>query len=199
MLREHQRPLEVYCTEPVHQNLTAYHPLLKVLDHYCTVNWHPIQLPWEEAPGQAFQVEGIEGLRLIPIPLHSKGPPYSPHRHHPHVGNTIGVRIEDLTTKKSLFYAPSLGRIESYLLPLMAETDCLLVDGTFWSEDEMQAEGMTNKRASEMGHLSQSGRGGMMSLIAPLTKPRKVLIHINNTNPILEEGSPERAQVEAAG
>lgn len=199
MLREHQQPLEVYCTELVHQNLTTYHPLFKVLDHYCTVNWHPIQFPWEEAPGQVFQMEGIEGLRLIPIPLHGKGPPYSPHRHHPHVGNTIGVQIEDLATHKRLFYAPSLGRIESHLLPLMAEADCLLVDGTFWSEEEMQGAGMSNKRASEMGHLPQSGRGGMMDLIAPLTKPRKILIHINNTNPILDEGSPERAQVEAAG
>jgi pyrroloquinoline quinone biosynthesis protein B len=81
----------------------------------------------------------------------------------------------------------------------MEEADCLLVDGTFWNEDEMQREGIAKKRAAEMGHLPQSGKGGMMSLMAPLAKPRKVLIHINNTNPILDEESSERTQLEAAG
>jgi pyrroloquinoline quinone biosynthesis protein B len=199
MLREHHQPLEVYCTESVYHDLTTYNPLFKVLDHYCTVNWHPIQLPREDTPGKAFLVEGIEGLRLVPIPLRSKAPPYSPHRHHYHVGDTIGVQIEDLTTKKNLFYAPGLGQIETHILPLMEEANCLLVDGTFWSEDEMQRKGIAKKHAAEMGHLPQSGQRGMMNIMASLTKPRKVLIHINNTNPILDEESPERAQLEDAG
>ncbi|QBQ54221.1 pyrroloquinoline quinone biosynthesis protein PqqB [Nitrosococcus wardiae] len=199
MLREHHQPLEVYCTEPVYQDLTTGNPLFKVLDHYCTVNWHPIRLPREDAPGEAFQVEGLEGLRLVPVPLRSEAPPYSPHRHNYHVGDTIGVLMEDLTTQKRLFYAPGLGQIESHILSLMAEADCLLVDGTFWAEDEMEQAGISQKRAAEMGHLPQWGPGGMMSLMAPLTNPRKILIHINNTNPILDEESPERAQLEAAG
>jgi pyrroloquinoline quinone biosynthesis protein B len=199
MLREHQQPLEVYCTESVYRDLTTYNPLFKVLDHYCSVNWHPIQLPREDAPGKAFLVEGIEGLHLVPIPLRSKAPPYSPHHHYYHVGDTIGVQIEDLTTKKNLFYAPGLGQIEAHILPLMEGADCLLVDGTFWSEDEMQRKGIAKKHAAEMGHLPQSGQGGMMNIMASLTKPRKVLIHINNTNPILDEESAERAQLEDAG
>jgi len=186
MLREHKYPLAVYCTPPVYEDLTSGNPLLKVLAHYCTVSWHPLRLPQGDMPGEAFGVEGIAGLRLTPVPLRSKAPPYSPHRHHPQIGDTIGVRIEDRATGKNLFYAPGLGQIEDHILPLMEGADCLLVDGTFWAEDEM-------------GHLPQSGTGGMLSLLAPLQKPRKILIHINNTNPILDEESPERAQVEAAG
>lgn len=199
MLREHHRPLDVYCTEPVYQDLTTGNPLFKVLDHYCTVNWHPIQLPKEDAPGETFQVDGIEELRFMPVPLRSEAPPYSPHRHNYHVGDTIGVWIEDRVTRKNLFYAPGLGQIESHVFSLMAAADCLLVDGTFWTEDELERAGISKKRAAEMGHLPQFGQGGMISLIAPLAKPRKILIHINNTNPILDEESPERAQLEAVG
>ncbi|KFI21725.1 pyrroloquinoline quinone biosynthesis protein PqqB [Nitrosococcus oceani] len=199
MLREHHRPLDIYCTESVHQDLTTGNPLFKVLEHYCTVNWHPLQLPQGDAPGEGFQVEGIEGLRLTPVPLRSEAPPYSPHRHNYHVGDTIGLWLEDPATQKSLFYAPGLGQIEDHVLSLMEKADCLLIDGTFWTEDEMERAGITQKRATEMGHLPQSGQGGMISVLAPLTSPWKILIHINNTNPILDEESLERAQLEAAG
>ena len=59
--------------------------------------------------------------------------------------------------------------------------------------------GIVNKRARDMGHLPQSGADGMLSVLSTLPRPRKILIHINNTNPILDEASPERAQVAAAG
>lgn len=199
MLREHHQPLDIYCTEPVYQDLTYGNPLLKILDYYCAVEWHPIKLLRGNAPGERFSVKEIEELRLVPIPLRSEAPPYSPHRHHYHIGDTIGVWVEDLTTGKSLFYAPGLGQMEDHVLSLMAEADCLLVDGTFWAEDEMEQTGIAPKRAAEMGHLPQSGSGGMISILTSLAKPRKILIHINNTNPILDEESPERAQLEAAG
>ncbi len=200
MLREHQQPLDIYCTEPVYQDLTCGNPLLKVLNYYCATEWHPIKLTQGgDAPGESFFIKEMEELRLVPIPLRSKAPPYSPHRHHYYVGDTIGVQIEDLTNGKSLFYAPGLGQVEDYVLSLMAEADCLLVDGTFWAEDEMERAGIAPKRAAEMGHLPQFGSEGMISILTSLTKPRKILIHINNTNPILDEESPERAQLEAAG
>jgi pyrroloquinoline quinone biosynthesis protein B len=74
-----------------------------------------------------------------------------------------------------------------------------LIDGTVWTNDEMSREGISDKLASEMGHLDQSSEKGMLSLIKPLEKPRKILIHINNTNPILDENSPERKELDAAG
>jgi pyrroloquinoline quinone biosynthesis protein B len=194
ILRE-GRPLEVYCTEMVHQDLTTGNPLFSILGHYCGVNWHPVPV---EA-GASFTVRGAETLRFTAVPLHSKAPPYSPHRQAPQVGDNIGVRVEDVQSGKSLFYAPGLGEIEAHLMPHLATCDCLLVDGTFWRDDELVVAGIANKRARDMGHLPLAGKGGMLSVLTPLPRPRKILIHINNTNPILDEASPERAQVAAAG
>jgi pyrroloquinoline quinone biosynthesis protein B len=73
------------------------------------------------------------------------------------------------------------------------------VDGTVWTNNEMSKEGISDKLASEMGHLDQSGENGIMNMLKPLKKPRKILIHINNTNPILDEESPERAILDKAG
>ena len=87
----------------------------------------------------------------------------------------------------------------SPLLALMEDTDCVLVDGTFWCEDEMARAGVGTKLASDMGHLPQSGEDGMLAWLRRLRRPRKILIHINNTNPILIEDSPERSRVEADG
>lgn len=77
--------------------------------------------------------------------------------------------------------------------------DCLLVDGTCWTDDEMARRGIAHKRAREMGHLPQSGPGGMMEELARYPKKRRVLIHINNTNPILDEDSDEHLALRAAG
>jgi pyrroloquinoline quinone biosynthesis protein B len=74
-----------------------------------------------------------------------------------------------------------------------------LVDGTFWSEDELVRLDISDKRAHDMGHLPQSGRGGMIDELGDYPHARKVLTHINNTNPILDEDSSERAQLAAAG
>ena len=74
-----------------------------------------------------------------------------------------------------------------------------MVDGTFWRDDEMVVAGLGRKLASDMGHLPQSGDHGMLSVLGPMQRPRKILIHINNSNPILDEASPERAIVDKAG
>jgi pyrroloquinoline quinone biosynthesis protein B len=79
----------------------------------------------------------------------------------------------------------------------MQEMDLLLVDGTTWTNDEMIRLGFSKKTAADMGHLPQSGPGGMIEVLdgigaSPARPVRKVLIHINNTNPILVEDGPER-------
>jgi pyrroloquinoline quinone biosynthesis protein B len=109
------------------------------------------------------------------------------------------MRITDTRSGRKLFYAPGLGEIEPHLEPLLREADAIMVDGTFWTDDEMVRLGISKKRAREIGHLPQSGEGGMISVLEPLKASRKVLIHINNTNPILNEDSPERAQLKHAG
>ena len=81
----------------------------------------------------------------------------------------------------------------------MQEADCLLVDGTFWRDDDMERAGISPKRAREIGHLPQSCPGGMIEALGGVEKTRKILIHINNTNPILDEESAERRTLEEAG
>jgi pyrroloquinoline quinone biosynthesis protein B len=194
MLREGM-PLKVYCTDSVHDDLSTANPLFGILSYYCGVAWRRLAI----GDAASFHVEGAEGLSLRAVPLMSKAPPYSTHRHDPHEGDTLGLHVTDEVTGRTLFYAPGLGRIEPHLRGIFEDADCLLVDGTFWSDAEMIELGITDKRALDMGHLPQSGRGGMIEALAGCPRARKVLIHINNTNPILDEDSSERAQLAAAG
>ena len=193
MMRE-GAPLEIHCTEMVREDLTSGNPLFRILDHYCGVRWHPIPVDGVST----FAVAGADGLAFTAVPLRSKAPPYSPHRNDPHRGDTIGVRVVDRAGGKTLFYAPGVGEIEPHLVPFLAAADCLMIDGTFWTEDELVRLGISDKRAHDMGHLPQSGPGGMIDVLRPLKAARKILIHINNTNPILDEDSAERRTLDAA-
>ncbi|WP_347987558.1 pyrroloquinoline quinone biosynthesis protein PqqB [Methylomonas sp. AM2-LC] len=193
MLRE-GKPLEVYCTEMVKQDLTTGFPLFTMLKDYCTVNHHPIAC--DSSP---FTIPGIDDIRIYAHALKSKAPPYSPHRHNPHEGDNIGVIVEQISTGKKLYYSPGLGEIESHVLAAMQNVDCLMVDGTFWTDDEMCQQNISHKKAREIGHLPQSGPGGMIDVLNNVPNARKILIHINNTNPILDEDSPQRKILDAAG
>jgi len=204
MLRE-GRPLPVWCTPQVREDLTTGNPVFNVLSHFCTVRWQPVEVVDGARAGLSvpsagrFGVPGVAGLAFTPVPLASKAPPYSPHRHDPHPGDNLGMLIEDLASGHKVFYAPGFGAMEAHLEPFLAEADVVLVDGTFWTDDEMIRLGISTKTAREIGHLPQSGAGGMIELLGRYAKPRKVLIHINNTNPILDEDSPERAELARAG
>jgi len=188
-------PLRVYCTDMVAQDLSTGFPIFVMLQSW---DGGVIQTT-VPIDGSAFQVIGIEEISITAIPLDGKAPPYSPHRHDPHVGDNVGYLIEDTRSQASLFYAPGLGQMSSALLDMMGGADCVMVDGTFWSEDEMQRAGVGTKLASDMGHLPQSGDEGMLHWLSKIQGPRKILIHINNTNPILIENSPERTLVEESG
>jgi pyrroloquinoline quinone biosynthesis protein B len=194
MLRE-GRPLEIYCTDMAREDLTTGNPLFNILGHYCGVNWHKVPT----GRGNSFPVIGAEPLAFTAVPLKSNAPPYSPRRDKPSPGDNIGVRIADPRSGKVLFYAPGLGEIEPNLKPFLEEADVLMVDGTFWTDDEMIRLGLSKKRARDIGHLPQSGSGGMIEALRSLKAARKILIHINNTNPILDEDSDERRQLASAG
>jgi len=193
-LREHDHPLEVYCTGFVHDDLTNGYPLLRVLQHYCGVSWHEVAVD-----GTSFSAQGAPNLRFRAIPIESDAPPYSPRRHDPGIGDNIGLRVEDLRSGGVLVYMPGLGAWTDEIEAAMPGADCVLIDGTMWTDDEMQRAGVGHKRASEMGHLQQSGESGILNRLRRLDVPRKILIHINNTNPLLDEASSEHAQMRAAG
>jgi pyrroloquinoline quinone biosynthesis protein B len=191
MLREHDRPLELWCTDPVFQDLTTGNPVLNVLGYFAGVRRH--ELPLSDA---GFRIPGIEGLRFVACALSSKAPPYSPHRERPQPGDNIGVTIQDERSGKRLFYAPGLGQIEPHVREAMMGAQCVLVDGTCWSDDELVRLGVSGKRARDIGHLAQSGSGGMIEQLDALpAATRRILIHINNTNPILNEDSPQHREL----
>ena len=96
-------------------------------------------------------------------------------------------------------YAPGLARLDEDVLARFAASDLVLVDGTFWRDDELALLGISARTAGDMGHVPLSGPGGTLEALARLERPRKALVHINNTNPILLEDSPERAAVVRAG
>ncbi|WP_312919377.1 pyrroloquinoline quinone biosynthesis protein PqqB [Stutzerimonas nitrititolerans] len=187
-------PHEVWCTEMVHQDLTTGFPLFNMLEHWNGgLKWNPIALDG------SFVIPACPNLVITPIPLRSSAPPYSPHRNDPHPGDNIGLFIEDRRTGGKLFYAPGLGQVSEALLGTMRGADCLLVDGTLWRDDEMRVREVGDKLGNEMGHLPQSGPGGMIEVLDGLPAARKILIHINNTNPILDQDSPERAMLDEHG
>jgi len=194
MLREGP-PLEVYSTDMAREDLTTGNPVFNILQHYCGIHWHRMPID----PDRQFPVIGAGDLSFTAAPVASKPPPYSPHRDRPRQGDNTGMRISDPETGRSLFYAPGLVEIEPHIRPLLEEVDCVMVDGTFWADDEMIRLGVSKKRAREIGHLPQSGAGGMIEVLKPLKASRKVLIHINNTNPILNEDSPEHRELEDLG
>jgi pyrroloquinoline quinone biosynthesis protein B len=195
MLRENRGPLRIRCTRPVREDLSQGNPLFKLLEHYCGIDWQEIGLE-----GQAMSLEGAPGIAFTALPLTSNAPPYSPHRDQPVPGDTIGMLIHDQETGKRLFYAPGLGEMEDHVWAAMQSADCVLVDGTMWTDDEMIRLGASTKTARSMGHLPQSGDGGLIEWLDKLPgTTRKVLIHINNTNPILDEHSAERHTLASHG
>ena len=192
-LREHHQKLPVYCSKMVYNDLTTGFPVFNMLEHYCGVDWHEI-----DCNKPAFSVPGIDDLEFSPLIIDSKAPPYSPHRHDPHPGDNIAITIRDLKTGTSVFYSPGLGGLQPTTREAMQQADCLLVDGTTWTNDEMQTRGVGSKLASEMGHLAQSGEGGMIEELSACSA-RKILIHINNTNPILDNHSAQRKELQQLG
>ncbi len=195
MLRERVGRLPVWCTDAVDDDLRGGNPVFGVLEHFCGVDRHRIALD-----GASFAVPGADGLTLRALPLPGKAAPYSPHREHGAPGDNIGVTVTDAARGTSLFYAPGLADVTPAVFDAMANADAVLVDGTFWTDDEMIRLGLSTKRAREIGHLAQSGPGGMLEWLARLpARTRRGLIHVNNTNPVLDEDSPERIALTRAG
>jgi pyrroloquinoline quinone biosynthesis protein B len=195
MLRESSRPLQVWCTDQAHEDLTHGNPIFRVLSHYCGVERRTLA-----SDGTRFTIGGIEGLHWSALAVASKPAPFSAHRAAPVPGDNVALVIGDAASGAHAVYAPGLGAMEAPVWRAMQSAACVLVDGTFWSDDEMIAMGLSTKRARDLGHLPQSGPGGMLEWLEKLpAATRRILIHVNNTNPILDENSPERAELGRRG
>ncbi|STW39405.1 coenzyme PQQ synthesis protein B [Klebsiella pneumoniae] len=146
-----------------------------------------------------FTVDACPDLQFTAVPIASNAPPYSPYRDRPLPGHNVALFIENRRNGQTLFYAPGLGEPDEALLPWLQKADCLLIDGTVWQDDELQAAGVGRNTGRDMGHLALGDEHGMMALLASLPAKRKILIHINNTNPILNEQSPQRQALTQQG
>ena len=192
-------PFDVWCTPNVHQDLSSGFPLFPMLEHWQGgLNWQPIDID-ERHHEAEFEVPACPGLTFTAVALTSNAPPYSPRRGAPTPGDNIGLLIEDRLRDTRLFYAPGLGRLDDRVRQFLGRADCVLVDGTLWHDDELIRAGVGKATGADMGHLALAGEGGLLEELSMLPEStRRVLIHINNTNPILDERSPERAVLREA-
>jgi len=188
MMREAEEVV-VYATKSVHSILELGTGLLRTLRAYTRVDCRVI------VSGKEIELEDGLSVVAIPVPV-EKQIRFS---HTPEAIGTVCYRILNKRTGGTLVYAPSVQHLTPSLLSLFADCTCLFFDGTFWQDDEMFQLGVGNRTAVQMGHLPISGSRGSLEQLSKLAIPRKIYIHINNTNPILLEDAPERRIVEELG
>jgi pyrroloquinoline quinone biosynthesis protein B len=114
-------------------------------------------------------------------------------------GDTIGVTIVDRSSGAAFFYIPGCASMDETLAARLRGAQLVLFDGTLYTDNEMIAQGLSSKTGKRMGHISMSGAEGAMAAFHGLDVARRVFVHINNSNPVLRDGSPERAEVQKAG
>jgi pyrroloquinoline quinone biosynthesis protein B len=140
------------------------------------------------------------GLRLEAFPVPGKVALYLENSElGTRVGDTIGLKISDPENGAAFFYIPGCAAVDRALAARLTGSDLVLFDGTLYTDDEMIVQGLSSKTGQRMGHLAMSGPNGAIAALAGLQVRRRIFVHMNNSNPVLREDSPERAAVEAAG
>jgi pyrroloquinoline quinone biosynthesis protein B len=190
LLRESATPVRVFGAAGLERALRDGYPVLGMLERYCGAEWQTLE------PGRSRQLDG-SSLAVEPFPAGGDAPRY--------LGpsdvelEASGFVFRDRATGAVVTYVPGLARLDDGVVARLTASDLVLVDGTFWRDDELARLGISARSAQDMGHVPLSGPGGTLEVLAGLERPRKVLVHINNTNPILLEDSPEREEVMRAG
>ena len=114
-------------------------------------------------------------------------------------GDTLGLEVTETRTGKSFFYVPGCAELEPPLAARLKGAALVFFDGTLWRENEMIDQGLLGKTGSRMGHMNMSGADGTIAAFQDLAVARKIFVHINNSNPVLDSASRERVQAMAAG
>jgi pyrroloquinoline quinone biosynthesis protein B len=187
LLRESATPVRVFGAAGVEHALTVGYPVLPMLERYSGVEWHTLEPE---------RVQPLAGSSLTVEPFGAGGdaPRYSDAEL-----EASGFVFRDRATGGVLTYVPGLARLDDDVVARLADSDVVLVDGTFWRDDELARLGISDRGARDMGHVPLAGPGGSLEVLAGLERPRTALVHINNTNPILLEDSDERDAVVRAG
>ena len=199
-LRERQ-PFAIYASSQVLATLKA-NPIFSVLDS-AIVPRRELTLEDEfdvlDADNRPTGIR-IEGF-IVPgkIPLYMEDPSRPGDDFRSFAGDTIAVRISDGNGGPSVFYIPGCASVDANLRARLTDASCLLFDGTVYTDDEMITAGVGQKTGARMGHLAMAGEGGSIASLAGVNIGRRVFVHINNTNPVLDESSNEHASARAAG
>ncbi len=188
-------PLAIHGTAATREALTEGLTVTPVLRHFCGTHWFE---PPEELRPLCDRHGTPSGLLYAAFPVRGKPPRYRPLAGSS-PGDAIGYRIVDPATGGVLVIAPDVGGWDETLRQQARSCGALLIDGTFWMDDDIVAAGVGVARAAQMAHWPLFGPAGTLTELAAVPARRLILIHINNTNPILLEDSPERRAIEAAG
>jgi pyrroloquinoline quinone biosynthesis protein B len=196
-LRE-SHSIDVYATDGVRKGFTDGNTLYGTLERFeGQVTWKALPLGTErmleldDGRGSGLAIEAISFPGKAPVHL-ERLRPTEPE-------DNVAVRVRETTTGRTLAYASAVGSITPAVRAALAGADCVFFDGTFWSDDELVAGGLGTKRAAEMAHVAVGGASGSLQSLRSLPVGRRIYIHLNNTNPLLREDSPERALAESAG
>lgn len=196
-LRE-SHPVVIYATERVRQGLVEANVIFRTLQRFPEqVTWRPLKLGREE------ELVGLDGspsgLSVLALPVPGKLPVHLETLTPPDPEDNVGLWIRERRTGRLMVYLSGVASVDDRLRQALEGTDCLFFDGTFWSSDELVRLGLSTKRAEDMAHIPVGGPAGSLARLSGLTADRKIYTHINNTNPILVEDTPERHAVERAG
>jgi pyrroloquinoline quinone biosynthesis protein B len=199
-LREFQ-PLIIYATQSVRRILVEDNRIFRVLERANPpAIWQDIPLNTWFRLSTVSASAGETSSRCRMVPLGGAYPDYVSDDLRcslPSEEAVVGLVLTE--GKKQIFYAPSVpGRSDGWK-DWARSSDLCLLDGTFWTDDELISAGVGSKIAREIGHVPLSGAGGLLEEFDPAERGRWVLIHINNTNPILDEASPEHREVRHRG
>jgi pyrroloquinoline quinone biosynthesis protein B len=194
LLRE-LHPFQVWATQPVIEILCAGNSMFRMLNRSENqVRWNTIR------PEHEFRLQSVEGsdcgITCRAVQLSSRYPTYADLT--PHGDAALVGLVLKSPAGKTLGFFPQLPLLTDELKRLFASFDCLLLDGTFWSNDELIRVQGAAQTALEMGHIPVGGKEGTLSRLSDLATPRRMYIHINNTNPMLNETSPEHRAVREA-
>jgi pyrroloquinoline quinone biosynthesis protein B len=187
LLRESAAPLRLLGDAGVERALSDGYPVLPMLQRYCGAEWQRLE------PGRTQEIDG-SSLEVESFAAGGDAPRYLDGEL-----EASGLVFRDRSTGGVVTYVPGLARLDDGVVARFAASDLVLVDGTFWRDDELARLGISDRTARDMGHVPLAGAGGTLEVLAGLEGPRAVLVHINNTNPILLEDSPEREEVVRAG
>ncbi len=191
-LRESQ-PLTVLATERVRAGLVERNVVFRTLARTAgQVTWRRLDL------GGEVVLDDV-GLGVTAVPAAGKLPVHLVGLVEPSLEDNVALRIRDLASGRVAVIATALGSLEG-VEAILAGADAVFVDGTFWSDDELVARGLGAAHARDMAHVPVGGpQGSLAGLAGAAAGARRVYTHVNNTNPMLRTGSPERAAVEQAG